>query len=98
MKKMILSLLLLSGCASVEPYAEMEIKYAFPFSADYWVHQDRSWTCDEPYQLDLEVGGEFRKGWSAGIYHESFILCGSFNHKPEIYENGLILKKKWGGR
>jgi hypothetical protein len=86
----------LNGCAS-KPYAEAEVKYAFPFSSDYWVHQDRSWAC-EPPQIDLEVGLEWRNGWSVAAYHESFLLCGSFNNKPEIYENGLLLKKKWGGQ
>ena len=85
----------LIGCAS-KPYVEAEVKYAFPFSSDYWVHQDRSWTC-EPPQLDIEFGVEWKNGWAVGAYHESFFLCGSFNSKPEIYENGLLLKKKWGG-
>ena len=92
-----LPLLFLVGCASSTPYIEAEIKYAFPFSTDYWVHQDRLWTCDTPAQLDLEVGREWRNGWSAGLYHESFIFCGTINSAPEIYENGIIIKKKWGG-
>jgi hypothetical protein len=93
-----LLLLLLAGCANSTPYIEAEIKYAFPFSTDYWVHQDRTWTCNQPYQLDLEIGHEWKNGWSGGLYHESFFLCGSpFNHAPEIYENGIFAKKKWGG-
>jgi hypothetical protein len=88
----------LEGCAH-EPklYAEVGVKYAFPFSSDYWVHQDRSWTCDEPYQFEGELGYEFNNGWRGGLYHESFIACGSFNSKPEIFENGLVIRKKFGG-
>jgi len=92
----ILWTLLLTGCASVKPTASVELMYALPFSADYWVHQDRSWTC-EPPQFRLEAGGEHKSGWEAGFYHESFLLCGSLNRKPEIYENGIYLKKNWGG-
>ena len=86
----------LIGCAG-SPYAELELKYAFPFSSDYWVHQDRSWTC-EPPQIDLELGLEWTNDWAVGVYHESFLLCGTWNSKPEIFENGFIVKKKWGGK
>ena len=89
-------LLLLGGCAA-SPYLETEVRYAFPFSTDYWQHSDRSWQCEQP-QFGFDIGLEWDGGWSAGLYHESMLLCGSWNHKPEIYENGITLKKKWGGK
>ena len=89
-------ILLLAGCANSTPYIEAEIKYAFPFSTDYWQHSDRSWQCEQP-QFSIDSGREWRNGWSVGVYHESMVLCGSRNDKPEIYENGITVKKKWGG-
>ena len=96
MIRTLILLLLLSGCASVKPVASVELMYALPFSTDYWVHPDRTWNC-EPPQARLEVGLETKTGWQAGVYHESFVLCGTFNKKPEIFENGLYIKKSWGG-
>lgn len=86
----------LTGCAT-HPYAEMELKYAFPFSTDYWQHSDRSWQCEAP-QISVEYGLESKSGWVIGLYHESMLLCGTWNSKPEIYENGITLKRKWGGK
>ncbi len=90
-----LLLFILSGCA-VKPTASLELNYSFPFSTDYWVHSDRSWQCEAP-QIRGELGFETKNKLSFGLYHESFILCGSYNKKPEIFENGLYLKKQWGG-
>ena len=95
MLKYIPLILLLSGCAA-QPYAEVELKYAFPFSTDHWQHSDRSWQCEQP-QISLDWGAEWKNGLSVGLYHESMLLCGSFNRRPEIYENGITVKKKWGG-
>ena len=91
-----LLILLLVGCASVKPTASVELNYALPFSSDYWQHSDRSWQCEQP-QLRVEVGGEHKSGWEMGAYHESMVLCGTFNTKPELFENGIYLKKNWGG-
>ena len=93
---LVLSLILLSGCSTVKPVASMELNYAFPFSTDYWQHSDRSWQCEQP-QIRLELGGETRNRTSFGVYHESMVLCGSVNKKPEIFENGIYLKKSFGG-
>ena len=97
MKALLLAaLLLLGGCASIKPVASVELRYALPFSSDYWVHQDRSWTC-EPPQLVAQFGLQHKNGFEFGTYHESFVLCGTVNNKPEIFENGLYLKKQFGG-
>lgn len=90
------TIIALTGCASLKPTASVEMAYAFPFSSDYWVHQDRSWTC-EPPQVRFEVGAETKNQWQAGVYHESFLLCGTHNTKPEIFENGLYFRKAFGG-
>ena len=93
--RIVVLLVLLSGCA-VKPIGSVELGYAFPFSTDYWQHSDRSWQCAQP-QVRFEAGVETENKWSMGIYHESMLMCGTFNHKPEIYENGAYIKKSWGG-
>ena len=90
------ALFLLAGCAGAKPYLEVGLSYSFPFSTDHWVHPDRSWQC-EPPRVDAEVGLEWHSGISAGLYHESMLLCGSFNDKPEIFQNGARLSGRWGG-
>ena len=86
----------LMGCATVKPTASAQLNYALPFSTDYWQHSDRSWQCEQP-QFRGEVGGITKKGWGFGAYHESMVLCGTGNTKPELFENGLYVKKEWGG-
>ena len=90
-----LATIILSGCA-VKPVASVQANYAFPFSRDYWVDSERSWQCEQP-QFRGEVGLQTKKGFEAGLYHESMILCGTWNEKPEIFENGVYVKKSWGG-
>ncbi len=92
----ILLSVVLVGCAS-SPYIEMELAYAVPFSTDYWQHSDRSWQCEQP-QFRGIGGLEWSNGVSLGFYHESMLLCGTWNEKPEIFENGVFIKKKWGGK
>ena len=94
-QKLILPLFL-SGCAAWQPYAELGMEYPIPISTDYWVHPDRSWQC-EPPNVHGEVGVENKDGWQVGLVHLSTLLCGSWNHKPEIYRNGIKVTKKWGG-
>lgn len=100
MKTVIIMLgLLLVGCESLpetKAVGSVEFMYAFPFSSDYWVHQDRSWTCSPP-QFRGEWGRQTKNKWEVGVYHESFVRCGSINSLPEIYENGIYGKKTWGG-
>lgn len=92
----ILLSVLLMGCTTLKPVGSIEIGYAFPFSTDYWQHSDRSWQCEQP-QLRGEIGLETKNKFGFGFYHESMILCGTFNTKPEIFENGFYVKKRWGG-
>ena len=87
--------IILSGCA-VKPTASVQLNYAFPFSTDYWQHSDGSWQCEQP-QFGGEAGIVSKKGWETGVYHESMVLCGTNNRKPELFENGVYVKKSWGG-
>ena len=96
MRVILLIPFLLVVCASTKPYAEVALDYPFTFSTDYWVHQDRSWQC-EPPGVVAEAGLETKNGWKAALYHESTLLCGSWNKRPEIYENGVRVSKEWGG-
>ena len=97
MKKTIILLgLLLVGCETVKPVASIELNYAFPFSVDYWQSSERTWQCEQP-QFRLEVGGQHKSGLEAGVYHESMVLCGQWNRKPEIFENGVYVKYGVGG-
>lgn len=92
----VLLVILLTGCASVKPKGSVQGNYAFPFSTDHWQHSDRPWQCEQP-QIRVEGCLETRTGWCFGLYHESMLLCGQFNGKPEIYENGMFFEKEWGG-
>ena len=97
--RIIIIALLLGGCVSlpdVKGVGSVELNYAFPFSTDYWQHSDRSWQCEQP-QFRGELGLQTKKKVEFGVYHESMVLCGTLNTKPEIFENGLYIKKQWGG-
>ena len=94
----------LVGCASppkpASPpklYVEAALTYSFPFSTDIWVHQDAPWQC-EPPGFDLELGIEWDSGVAIALYHESMLLCGTWNSKPEVFENGVRISKRWGGQ
>ena len=98
-------LLLVTGCStlekvpalpSVKPIATVQLNYAFPFSVDYWVDSRNSWQCEQP-QFRGELGLQTKSKWEFGVYHESMVLCGTWNKKPEIFENGAYIKKSWGG-
>jgi len=93
---LVLLLFTFSGCATVKPVGSVELNYAFPFSTDYWQHSDRSWQCEQP-QFRGELGLQTKKKVEFGVYHESMVLCGTLNTKPEIFENGVYIKKQWGG-
>lgn len=94
--KIVLLSVFLTGCADVKPYIEIGLSTEISRSTDYWIHSDRSWQC-EPPQFDGEIGLEHKSGISLGLHHESMVLCGSWNHKPEIYGNSIRLSGRWGG-
>lgn len=94
----ILMLLLFAGCANenIKGTVTARLNVAVPFATDYWQQSARAWQC-EPPQFELKGGWEHVSGWGWGAYHESWVICGNWNHKAETYEGGLYLEKKWGG-
>lgn len=91
------SVLLFSGCAS-GTYVEMAVGYRLDDLSDWYLQSERGWQCSQPWVFDAEVGHEFANNVRLGLYHESQIVCGSFNHKPELYSAKIRLSKKWGGK
>ena len=89
-------LLLLAGCSSFKPYANAGITYALPFSSDHWINSEQPWQCEQP-EFTAEVGAEHKSGVRIGVSHYSMVLCGSWNHKPEVYNNGIKISGDWGG-
>lgn len=97
--RFIIIAVILSGCSSLNPYAEIGLNYQIDSETDYWVQTDRPWQCDRNPKFDGEVGVETRNNWSLGLHHESWVLCGTgVNRHPEVYSNDIRLSKKWGGR
>ena len=78
------------------PYMELGMSWKIEKSTDYWIQSARSWQCRDP-GAQISVGFEARH-IRVFLHHESFWLCGTFNHKPEVYANSLRIVWKWGGR
>ena len=92
----IIGLVLLTGCSHVQPMASFELNAAIPYLSDELLSPERSYQCEQP-QLRLEIGASTYNGWQAGVYHESMLLCGGNNDKPELYSNGVYVRKTWSG-
>lgn len=92
-------LLLLSGCASLDPhpYLEVGVGYMIDERSDWFLQSYRSWTCDKE-TFHVELGAEFARQWKLGWHHQSHISCGTWNDRPELYQEEIILTKKFGGR
>ena len=88
----------LSGCAGTRPYAEIGIGYTLDSNSDWYLETKRDWTCDNHDVFHGEVGLEFPKDWTLGYHHQSHVSCGGpFNSNPELYQDEIILRKKFGG-
>lgn len=97
MRTIIIALsLALAGCGSWKPYAAAAFIYPIEDETDYWISPERTWQCKPPW-FDAEVGVEHKRRVKIGLYHESTVLCGTINSKPEIYMNGVRISKEWGG-
>ena len=99
---MLLAISLLSGCAPLEergvkPFARLELGDHSDKYSDWWVDRERPDMCSKPPEFNLELGLEHKSGFYGYIYHESDLLCGSWNTDPEIDENGWRLGYQWGG-
>lgn len=102
MVSFIMVLVIFSGCAALEkrdikPYVALELGDHWDKHSDWWVDRERPDMCSEPPEFVLQIGAEHKSGFYGYIYHESDVLCGSWNSKPEIDENGYRLGYKWGG-
>lgn len=100
MRSLILvTLTMLSGCASVAPYATLSLGVQLDGMSDYWVQTDRNWQCSKNVQFSGEFGLEFENNWTVGYHHQSWVLCGQplGNERPEIYQDDIRITKKFGG-
>jgi len=89
----------LGGCASQPaPYFEVGIGWNIDEMTDYWLKTEQSWTCDNNDTFHAELGLEWDNNVQLGYHHQSHVSCGGpFNDKPEVYQDEIILTKKWGG-
>lgn len=94
---LVFSCVLFMGCAA-PVYFEAAVGYRVDELSDWYLRSERGWQCSEPWIFDAEFGYEFDNNVRLGIYHESQLFCGMFNHKPELYSAKVRLSKKWGGK
>ena len=87
--------LLFVGCA---PYLEVGVGYTIDQNSDWYLRTDRNWTCKNHDTFHAELGLEFKHQWRLGYHHQSHTSCGGpFNSLPELYQDEIILSKKFGG-
>lgn len=88
----------LTGCGTSRPYLELGVGYSLDKMSDWYLSTEREWTCSSPATAHAELGLEFEDNWRLGYHHQSHWSCGGpFNDKPELYQDEIILTKKWGG-
>ena len=92
-----LFILALTGCAS-SPYAELSLGYQIDGMTDHWLQTERSWQCSKNVQFNGEIGLEFENDWTVGYHHQSWLLCGTINERPEVHTDDIRITKKWGGK
>ncbi len=97
---LILVALLLAACVGTPvPYAEVGVGVQLNSLTDYWLQTDRSWQCDNNLSAHFAGGLEWDNKVKLGIYHDSWWFCGGpFNDKPEVWQAGVRLTKKIGGK
>ena len=89
--------MLMVGCAS-SPYATVTLAHQVDSRTDWWVQTERKDQCFNP-QAQLEAGLEWDSGVQLGYWHQSWLGCGKpFNNHPEIYQDAIVLRKKFGGK
>ena len=93
-------LITLTGCSSTSPYLEIGIGYTIDNNSDWYLRTDREWTCKYNDTFHAEAGMEFDNGWTLGYHHQSHVSCGGpwKARLPELYQDEIIITKKWGGR
>ena len=98
---LVLGLILISsGCSTTpSPYLEIGIGYQLDEMSDWYLRTDRGWTCSNNENFHAELGVEMDNQWKVGYHHQSHVTCGGpFNSHPELYQDEIIVTKKWGGR
>lgn len=86
-------LLLLAGCT---PYARLGLGYQLDEYTDYWQQTERDWQCDSP-SFHGEIGLRNRH-YGIALAHDSWLLCGSFNNRPESYANRIEVWAEISGK
>ena len=91
---------ILSGCTSgpPRPYLELGLGYQIDGNSDWYLRTERDWTCNTGETAHIELGVEFDHDLTLGYHHQSHLSCGTWNSRPELYQDEIILTKKWGGR
>lgn len=90
---------ILTGCGTTSPYLEVGVGYALDDNSDWYLRTEREWTCHSPATAHFEVGLELEHDLRVGYHHQSHWSCGGpFNDRPELYQDEIIITKKWGGK
>ncbi len=97
MKTIILLSVLVTGCGSLVPYAEIGGGYQINKESDWHLRTEREWQCSNPF-VYFEAGYEMKNNWSIGVNHQSHVQCGvPFDTKPETYSLDVRVTKRFGG-
>jgi len=90
----------LGACASnPSPYMKIGMAYNVDDQSDWYLRSDRDWECSNKENFHAEIGLEFDHQITVGYHHQSHLTCGGpFNNHPELYQDEIIIEKKWGGR
>ena len=106
MKWLILSLLLLSGCASgpPSPYARLGLEWQIDGMSDWMLQPEREWMGDSPY-FSGEFGLEFDHRITCTLTSSTSLFTGApFKEKSpsdpqqELHWARVGCWKQWGGR
>lgn len=93
------AVLLLSGCANVDPYASIGLGYQVDSASSHDLRTTRPWQCSSNVQVHGELGLDLPKNWSVAYHHQSWLACGRpFNNRRELSTDDIRITKTFGGR
>ena len=91
-------MMLLSACATSEPYFEVGIAHQLDQNSDWYVRTEREWQCSRNWMAEFELGLDWGKA-RLGYHHQSWWLCGGpFNDMHELYQDDVRLTYTFGGK
>lgn len=96
-----LAALLLAGCGTLERatgadvYTTWGVAHQLDEQSDWYVRTGREWQCEDNWQAHVGVHAEWGQ-WTASFNHQSWLFCGTFNSKPELYQNDIRLTRTFG--